>query len=157
MSLRFRKRLLEHLKHDDYTPRSVSQLRDDLGVEEQDHAEFDEAIEALKSEKLLEVAPNGAIGLPSLGTRGGTVLGKFRKAMKGFGFVEPLEAVREGSIFIPPEDIKDALSGDVVRVAVRRDKSRDRFLTETPGHSRTGHSRTGHDYGGCVLRSSLTL
>ncbi|MBS0190180.1 MAG: VacB/RNase II family 3'-5' exoribonuclease [Phycisphaerales bacterium] len=127
MSLRFRKRLLEHLKHDDYTPRSVSQLRDDLGVEEQDHAEFDEAIEALKSEKLLEVAPNGAIGLPSLGTRGGTVLGKFRKAMKGFGFVEPLEAVREGSIFIPPEDIKDALSGDVVRVAVRRDKSRDRF------------------------------
>ncbi len=126
MSLRFRKRLLEHLKHDDYTPRSVSQLRDDLGIEQPDHAEFDEAIEELKNEKLVETSPTGAIGLPSLSSRGGFVIGKFRKAMKGFGFVEPSEAVREGSIFIPPEDTKDALSGDIVKVAVRRDKGRER-------------------------------
>ena len=50
-------------------------------MEEQDHAEFDEAIEALKSENCSKSPPTGAIGLPSL-ARGGTVLGKFRKAMK---------------------------------------------------------------------------
>lgn len=126
MSLRFRKRLLEHLKHDDYTARSAGQLRDDLGVDEADRAEFDEAIEELKAEKLIEIASNGAISLPSLGSKGGVIVGRFRKAMKGFGFVEPLEAVREGSIFIPPEATSDALSGDTVRVAVSRDKGRER-------------------------------
>jgi len=120
MSLRYRKRLLEHLKHDDYTARSVGQLRDDLGVGEADWTEFDEAIEDLKTEKLVEVAPNGAIGLPSLTSRGGFVIGKFRKAMKGFGFVEPQEAVREGSVFIPPEATSDALTGDIVKVEVAR-------------------------------------
>ncbi|MGH7242183.1 MAG: ribonuclease R family protein [Phycisphaerales bacterium] len=126
MSLRYRKRLLEHLKHDDYTARSVSQLRDDLGVAEVDRAEFDEAIDELKNEKLIDVAPNGAIGLPSLTSRGGFITGKFRKAMKGFGFVEPTDAVREGSIFIPPDATSDALTGDIVKVAVSRDSGRER-------------------------------
>ncbi|MFO0859468.1 MAG: ribonuclease R family protein [Phycisphaerales bacterium] len=126
MSLRFRKRLLEHMKHDGYTPRSVGQLRDDLRVGDEDREEFDRAIAELQDEKLVEVSPSGAIGLPSLASKGGTVEGIFRKAMKGFGFVEPFDSVREGSIFIPPDATRDALSGDSVRVAVRRDKGRER-------------------------------
>jgi ribonuclease R len=126
MSLRFRKRLLEHLKHEDYTPRSISHLKEDLGVDEQDSAEFDAAVKTLADEKAVEISATGLIGLPSVEKMGGTVIGTFRKAMKGFGFVQPDVAVREGSIFVPAEDTGDALSGDKVKVAVRRDTGRAR-------------------------------
>ena len=126
MSLRYRKRLLEHLKHEGYTPRSVGHLREDLRVSEDDWPEFDGTVKSMAAEGVLEVSASGYVMLRSLATAGGSVVGRFRKAMKGFGFVEPEIPVREGSVFVPAEETLDALSGDTVRVQVRRDSSRSR-------------------------------
>ena len=97
MSLRYRKRLLEHLKHEGYTPRSVGHLREDLRVSEDDWPEFDGTVKSMAAEGVLEVSASGYVMLRSLATAGGSVVGRFRKAMKGFGFVEPEIPVREGS------------------------------------------------------------
>ena len=132
MSLRFTKRILAHLRHDDYTPRRINEIAQDFGVGEEDLAELQSAVDELTRENRIEVSQQGLIGLPSLGSKGGEIVGTFRKNMKGFGFVQPLEHVREGSVFIPAEDTKDALSGDTVKVAVRRDKARERSGASGP-------------------------
>jgi ribonuclease R len=129
MPLRYTRRLLEHLKHDDYTPRRVPELAQDLSIPEDEIGEFTSAVEALSRQKLVELNHAGCVQLPSLSSRGGEITGKFRKNQRGFGFVEATPAVREGSLYIGAEDTKDALTGDIVRVKLARDRS---------GQSKTG-------------------
>ncbi|MCC6677609.1 MAG: VacB/RNase II family 3'-5' exoribonuclease [Phycisphaerales bacterium] len=126
MSLRYKRRLLEHLRHEGYTPRRLADLAEDLGIEESEREEFQQAVEALAAQKLVEIGQGGLVQLPSLANSGGEVEGTFRKNARGFGFVTPIAAVREGSIFIPEGETKDALTGDTVRVAVARDRGRER-------------------------------
>jgi ribonuclease R len=76
----------------------------------------------MEEAKALEIAGSGAVSLPSVASRGGVITGVFRKNARGFGFVQPKDAVREGSIFIAAEDTGDALTGDTVRVSVSRDR-----------------------------------
>ncbi|MDX2017260.1 MAG: VacB/RNase II family 3'-5' exoribonuclease [Planctomycetota bacterium] len=123
MSLRFTKRILEHLRHEGYTPRRLDQIAIDLGIEDELRDEFDSAIDSLKDRREIEVSGTGLISLPSLRGvgLGGEVVGTFRKAMKGFGFVKPERSMREGDIYIPAEDVRDALSGDTVKVMLHRD------------------------------------
>lgn len=122
MSLRYERRLITHLKHDDYVPKRVGELAIELGVPEEESAEFAEAVESLAERKIVQVQQNGTVSLPSLADRGGTTQGVFRKNPRGFGFVQPTEAVREGSIFIPPDETGDALSGDIVKVRLVKDR-----------------------------------
>ncbi len=132
MALRYARRVLEHLKHDDYTPRRVADVAGDLRIPDDELQDFEDAIRALASQKLLDVSPQGVVQLPSLASRGGVVEGVFRKNPRGFGFVEPQPAVREGSIFVPPDGCKDAVSGDLVRVELERERGsgadRGRFI-----------------------------
>jgi ribonuclease R len=124
MPLRYKRRLLAHLAHKSYTPATIETLIQDLGIE--DHGEFKSAIDTLAGEGVVEVTDRGHIRLPSLGSLKGEVIGTFSKNPRGFGFVEPEGAVREGDIFIPPGEGMDALSGDTVRVALERDRRRER-------------------------------
>ena len=126
MSLRFRRLLLDHIRHDKFTPRRAQDLAADLAVTPDQRDEMDETLRELAAEKLVDVSATGVVSLPSLSSKDGLVKGTFRKALKGFGFVKPDEAVREGSIFIPPEGTSDALSGDSVLVRLFRDPRRDR-------------------------------
>jgi ribonuclease R len=126
MPLRYKRRLIEHMKHDDYSPRRVVDVASDLGIEGAEVEEFAAAVAELTEQGLLHVDPQGFVMLPSLAKvaeRGdGFVIGSFRKNPRGFGFVEPEVAVREKSVFIPAEGTGDALSGDTVRIRLERDE-----------------------------------
>ncbi len=124
MSLRHERRLLQHLEHEDYAPKSVEALAEELRVEDT-HA-FAEEVERLVEAGTVEVDERGRVRLPSLASAGGEIVGTFRGTDRGFGFVEPDVRRREGDVFIPPGATLDALSGDRVRVEVERDKRRER-------------------------------
>jgi ribonuclease R len=130
MSLRYRKRLLDHLQHKSYTPRKLEQLAEELGIDDQ--ADFGEAVESLADEGVLEISDSGLITLPSIaGQR--EMEGIFKKNPRGFGFVIPDVPLSEGDLFIPPDATADALTGDRVLVRIRREKRRGGFGASGPG------------------------
>ncbi len=123
MSLRFQRRVLDHVRHESYTPRRIGDLAQDLNVPSEEMEEFTGTVKRLADEGQIEVSGNGNVSLPSVASRGGFVTGVFRKNARGFGFVQPAESVREGAIFIPPDGVGDALNGDTVRATVTRDRA----------------------------------
>lgn len=123
--MRYTRQILDHLEHDDYIPKPAAALAKELRAE--DAGAFVEEVERLLEEGLVERGPGGAIALPSLADRGGEIVGIFRANERGFGFVEPERAAREGDVFIPPDARSDALSGDMVRVRLVKDHRRGGF------------------------------
>jgi ribonuclease R len=117
MSLKFERRLVEHLKHERYVPGAVRALASDLAIDSEDMPEFEAAVEALVGRGVLTRDGSGNIKLPAMGDE---ITGTLRKNQRGFGFVIPEAAFREGDVFIPPDSMLDALTGDVVRVRVYR-------------------------------------
>jgi ribonuclease R len=117
MSLKFERRLVEHLKHERYVPGSVGSLARDLSVGAEDSAEFEAAVDALVGRGVLTRDGSGNIKLPAMGDE---ITGTLRKNQRGFGFVIPDAAYREGDVFLPPDSMADALTGDRVRVRVYR-------------------------------------
>jgi len=122
LSLRYTRRVLDHLRHDDYTPRRIGDLARDFNIGSDELDAFTGAVRSLAESGTLEISATGNVSLPSLGSSGGTITGIFRKNPRGFGFVEPTASVREGSVFIPPEETGDALTGDIVKVRLGRDR-----------------------------------
>lgn len=123
MALQYRKRLLAHLAHDDYQPRHMLQLAQDLRID--DAEDFAKAVRQLAEEGVVSLDETGKVDLPHLPDRG-TLKGVLRKHPKGFGFVEPEIVVRQGSIFVSQEGIGDAMTGDVVKVEFFRDRGREK-------------------------------
>ena len=60
---------------------------------------------------------DGRVQLPPMG---GEIVGWFRLHQRGFGFVEPEQPYREGDLFVPRGNSRDAISGDRVRATVVR-------------------------------------
>ncbi|MBI1190242.1 MAG: VacB/RNase II family 3'-5' exoribonuclease [Tepidisphaera sp.] len=119
---RYQRRVLDHLKHDSYQPARISELADDLAIPGPDRDTFAQAVKALADQGKLDIAGDGRVTLPSLARANGEITGTFRKNQRGFGFVQPTQAVREGAVFIAAEDVGDALTGDTVRVKIGRDR-----------------------------------
>lgn len=137
---RFEKRLLEHIRHEGYSPSRLDSLIADLGIEDDGHDEFRSLVSDLNDRGLVVVSANGLVQLPGIEdkltrSQDQTVSAVFRKIMKGGGFAQPLEPVREGSIYIDEPYAKDALSGDTVKIKVWRDRARER---QTGAPSYTG-------------------
>lgn len=131
----FKRRLLEHLRHDSYTPSRLDELVRQLGIDEDERPRFEQEIRDLADSAIIEIGPTGLIQLPSLASRGDEITGRFSRNPRGFGFVSPDPPVREGSVYIPPDHTADALTGDTVRASIRRDRARER---STPGPQWTG-------------------
>ncbi len=135
MPSKYQRRLFSHLAHEDYTPRPIAELAQDLRVE--DPEDFRRALGILHDRSAIRIDPTGRVSLPSLsdiatasgdpsGDRG-QLIGTFKSSGKGFAFIEPRDiTVREGSVFIPPGQTADALSGDTVRIEFVRDRRRER-------------------------------
>lgn len=127
----------------------------DLNIPAEELQSFIEAVNALAADKKVFVGSNGYVELPSIASRGGILEGVFRKNPKGFGFVQPVDAVREGAIFIPPEETADALTGDIVKVSVSKDRrpgpDGDRYsgrVIEVVTRKRSSYTGTMRKHGG---------
>lgn len=121
MSLKYERRLLDHMQHERYAPGPIGELREELGIPAEEHAAFDAAIEDLRARKMIQIDASGRVQLPKMGD---IITGRFRKNQRGFGFVIPEIKYREGDLFIPPDQVGDALTGDIVRAGVTRGQRR---------------------------------
>ena len=122
-TLKYRDAILRHVAHEQYSPSTIQALAEDLRAD--DTELFEGAVHALVEQGELALSNAGQVMLPSLGDADGEVEGSFQRNPRGFGFIRPDVKVREGQIFVPPEDTLGALSGDRVRARIRRDKKRE--------------------------------
>lgn len=117
MSLKYQSRLIAHLAHDRYNPVPIVELIRDLGISDEEHDDFERAVEALARAGVVVLDGGNKVRLPQMPEE---ITGRFRKNPRGFGFVIPEKSYREGDLFIPPDAVGDALTGDTVRAAVSR-------------------------------------
>jgi ribonuclease R len=129
MPLRFTHRILEHLAHARYRPSTPKELAHDLAVEPDERDLFEEAVAQLVEDGRLEMGDDGRARLPEYGAE---VVGTFRLNARGFGFVIPDVPMRDGDLFVPQGRTRDAISGDRVRAAVRKQSWRGKAR---PGRS----------------------
>ncbi|MEY3026351.1 MAG: Ribonuclease [Planctomycetota bacterium] len=134
MPLRFKSRILDHLAHKNYTPIYMNEIARQLRVATEDEPAFGEAVRQLAAEEKLEIGKDERIRLPRLGEE---ATGVIKVTPRGFGFLRNDIQVREGDLFIPEGETKDAVSGDRVRVrVVRRGDRWNRGFGATPASAR---------------------
>jgi len=134
MPLRFKNRILDHLAHKNYVPIYMKEIARQLRVADEDGPAFGEAIRQLAMEERLEIGKDEKIRLPRLPEE---VEGTIKITPRGFGFVKTQIIYREGDLFVPEGETKDAVSGDRVRMqVVRRGDRWARGFGATPGGAR---------------------
>jgi len=134
MPLRFKNRILDHLAHKNYVPIYMKEIARQLRVADDDGPAFGEAIRQLAMEERLEIGKDEKIRLPRLPEE---VEGTIKITPRGFGFVKTQIIYREGDLFVPEGETKDAVSGDRVRMqVVRRGDRWARGFGATPGGAR---------------------
>ncbi|MFA5554131.1 MAG: ribonuclease R [Phycisphaerae bacterium] len=106
----------------DYKPVKLSKLAKNLGVEQKDYAQFKEAFRQLRQNGQIAIT-GGNLVTPALASS--LVTGTFRANPKGFGFVVPLEPASHADIFIPPDETKNAMNGDIVSACITRKTHRE--------------------------------
>ncbi|MCC6906433.1 MAG: VacB/RNase II family 3'-5' exoribonuclease [Phycisphaerales bacterium] len=121
MPLRFKSRVLAHLRDHRYEPVGFDLLAEQVGVEQADLPEFEQALDELMAAGQITSAPAGEFMLPPIGRE---LIGKIRVNPKGFGFIIPDAPNREGDLFVPPGATGTAVSGDRVRARVVRSRGR---------------------------------
>jgi len=132
--LRFKSRIIDHLAHRSYLPTYAHEIAHQLRVADEDEAAFDEAIRQLAAEEMLEIGNDDRVRLPRMGDE---IEGVLKVTPRGFGFVKTERAYREGDLFVPQGETKDAVSGDRVRVrVVRRGDRWNRGFGSTPAGAR---------------------
>ncbi len=110
---------MDHLGHSEYKPSTVAVLMDDLGLDARERDPFGMTLANLAKAKKIVVNAEGEVMLPPIGDE---IIGTFRKNPRGFGFVIPEDKVREGDVFIPPDGVSSALTGDRVKVAIKHQR-----------------------------------
>jgi len=117
MPLRFRQRILDHLRHGTYRPAPPDEVARQMQIDEERREAFAEAVAQLAAEGRVTIGDDGRLRLPSYGDE---AVGRLRITIRGFGFLLPEDPRREGDLFIPEGSTGDAVSGDRVRVKVLR-------------------------------------
>ncbi|MHC4691819.1 MAG: ribonuclease R [Planctomycetota bacterium] len=117
----YKKRIVQLLKHSDYTPLKLAQLAKALGVSSEDYQEFKAAFEEMRRAGHVVIGERNLVSLPAMS---GRVIGTFRANARGFGFVTPLEPNAHGDLFVPPSATAEAMTGDIVAVRVRKEGKR---------------------------------
>ncbi len=130
MSLKFTSRILALLKDEDYRPVTLDKIAEQLGVEPQERAELQTALDALISKKTVALTKDRRIQLPAAGD---FLTGTIKIHPKGFAFVVPEAATRGGDIFVPAGETSDAVSGDRVRVRILPDHRRGKSAKDSTG------------------------
>ena len=111
--------VVKFVKSPGYTPLTIRALARKLRVPEREYAEFRKMVKMLISQGRLKLGKGGKIRPPDVKR---LVVGVFRPARAGYGFVKPnpTEEVPWPEIFIPAQAVKDANRGDEVLVQITR-------------------------------------
>lgn len=132
--LRFKSRIVDHLAHRSYLPIYVNEVARQLRVADEDVAAFEEAVRQLVDEGRAEVGADDRLRLPRLPDE---VEGRIKITARGFGFLTTDARYREGDLYLPEGETKDAVSGDRVRArVVRRGERWKRGFGSTPAGAR---------------------
>jgi ribonuclease R len=112
----------------DYRPITLKAMSRRLDVPADEYAVFRTTVKRLILEGKLHLAKDKTLSLPD---RSRMIVGNFRRAAKGFGFVR-LQVPRGkiDRIYIPVDATKDASSGDEVAIEITRPSRRDRVNPE---------------------------
>ncbi|MFO0827211.1 MAG: VacB/RNase II family 3'-5' exoribonuclease [Phycisphaerales bacterium] len=121
MSLRYRGRIIDHLRHPSYRPIPFREVARQMNVADEDLSEFEAAVNDLASDERIQIGDDERLRLPVYGEE---ATGRIRITRAGFGFLIPNHPTREGDLFIPEGYVADAISGDTVRVRVVRREQR---------------------------------
>jgi ribonuclease R len=130
MPVRYRQRILDHLRHDTYRPAITREVARQLRIADEDLDAFEAAVDQLVHSGKLEIGSDEKLRLPLYGDE---VVGKIRITRGGFGFVIPDEPTREGDLFVPEGATMDAISGDRVRAKITRRSTLPRRGRGAPG------------------------
>lgn len=115
MADRLKHRILSHLTDRRYEPQQIQELAEDLGIGADAFPAFRVSVDELISEGQVALGSSASIILPPPGPE---MIGTFRLARGGFGFVIPETPMQHGDLFVPPPNTGGALTGDLVRAAV---------------------------------------
>jgi ribonuclease R len=110
-------------------PAKPRKLARQMGVPDDEYGAFRRAYKELKKSGRLMLGSTSALTLPVLAT---TVIGRFQKNPRGFGFVVPDQPRVGGDLFVPPDRTAGAMTGDLV-VARVLDRGRRQGSRTTAG------------------------
>jgi len=122
MPRRFSERILDFLQQPEYQPVEVQRLARSMGIAEEEHGDFREAVDALRRVGRVVLGTGSSVMLPQ---PRGQIAGTYRANPRGFGFVVPEEPTVHGDLFIPPGASLDAVTGDTVLCRVVRRGKRE--------------------------------
>ncbi len=112
----------------------MNEVARQLRVAEEDEAEFTDTVRELAEAGLLDIGNDDKLRLPRMQEE---VEGVIKLTPRGIGFLKTAIDYREGDLFIPEGETKDAVSGDRVRVrVVRRGDRWNRGFGSTPTGAR---------------------
>ncbi|MFP6675878.1 MAG: ribonuclease R, partial [Pirellulaceae bacterium] len=112
--------ILRHVNSQTYQPVKSRVIAKKLGLESaEQRKQLRLTLRRLSRAGKLEFAPNHIVRSAGSKTEDRSIVGKFSRTSRGFGFVKPSEGepmAGQPDIFIAQEDSKDATNGDSVRV-----------------------------------------
>ena len=124
-------KILGLVAREDYRPITLKAMSRRFAVGVEDYAEFRAAVKALVREGQIDQAKDRTLTKAAAGQKG-LLVGTFRRASKGFGFVRPQKATgKDNDVYIPPDGGLDASTGDVVAVKIMK-------RSHTPGFNNEG-------------------
>jgi ribonuclease R len=112
-----RQKILTGISIKGYKPIGWETLAAGLGVNKNDYERFRKEIDDLHRSGRLVIGEDMTIRLSA---PEGTVVGTFRKNMRGFGFVIPGDPEVLEDLYIAKTETKDAISGDIVLARISR-------------------------------------
>jgi len=143
--------VLQFVQQPGYKPLKPRQIAHQLRLPEDRHQDVRRLVKKLVKQGRLVYGGNHLVRLPSAPTD--RVVGTFRRMSGGFGFVrlrdQPADADRSNDIFIAEGDARDAASGDVVLVRIK--KKRDHRRPNREGEIVEIVERDTHTFVGTYL------
>jgi ribonuclease R len=118
--MQYQDQILEHLADPEYQPLKAASVARELKIKKREFPKFREAIKRLISDGRITENKQGRLRLRE---SAGQIAGIFKRISSGGGFVVPHGTVpgfRGGDIFVNPEDVRDAHTGDEVLVRLSR-------------------------------------
>ena len=131
----FERLVLQYVGRSKYKPVKARILARNLEIPKEQHDEFKRFVKGMVNDGKLAYGENhkiikGDSSSSSTGPKSTDLIGKFQRKSAGFGFVRPADAKpgsRDGDIYIPARQTRDATTGDTVRVRVHMSRRGKNF------------------------------